>query len=89
MAAALLVAGPIVATILVRLTETSLQCQVPSAMTNHAWPEGAVHDAHCRGLRAPRPLLHALARPTGAFRDARWSRDIAGEVSLAYRSDVT
>ena len=81
MAASLLVAGPIVATILVRLTMTSLQCPVLPAMTIDAWLESAVRDAERRGLPALGPLLAALARSMSELRAADWNDNVVGNAA--------
>jgi len=74
------VAGPIVATILVRLTITSLQCPVAPAMTIDAWLEKALQDAERRDLPALKPLLEALARSMSTLRAADWNEDVAWNV---------
>ena len=88
MAASLLVAGPIVATILVRLTMTSLQCPVPSAMAIDAWLEKVLQDATRRGLPALRPLLEGLGRSMSALRAADWNDDASGKAREPRTPDV-
>jgi len=88
MAASPLVAGPIVATILVRLTVTSLQCPVAPAMTIDAWLEQALQDAERRDLPALKPLLEALARSMSAMRDADWNDDVAEKARDTRTPDV-
>ena len=84
----LLVAGPIVATILVRLTFTSLQCPVASAMTIARWLEKSLQDAERRNLPALKPLLEALARSMSDLRAAEWNDGIAANVRATYSHDT-
>ena len=88
MPASLAVAGPTVATILVRLTMTSLQWRRALVMTINAWLESSAQDAERRELPALRPLLEMLARSMSALRTADWNRDAAGETLVLRPPDV-
>ena len=85
MAASVLVAGPIVAMILVfRMCTPAYN----DGVTVKVWLDSAIADAERRGMPALKPLLESLGRATAVLRAAEWNGNASGALEFVPEPDA-